>query len=919
MTDLFRYLEWRSPKLEPMDAIAPEGDSPLRESLRAARDDQNPVQAMSEIAADFAASEAYALSSEELHFLVPYKRTERVARSWLPDSDRSLGEALLVLFDTVELGQVVTSEEFREDKQRVHDSLIAAKLALDYQKDVPLLLSIARAIYLIEIASEDAPSLNSEIGVLKALGALFVIPDEYLAGDRVPLPAPVDTSTDNHPSSRLAALTQRQRDLEETYQFFSTLENSKLQITPRDESELADHLNDFQAISHVSSLPQQLFVAREVIEQLSPGVRTSLAELQIDPFQTTVPAMLAGIKEELAQVHQEQLAIEPLVSSPVYQVGQYFFTVSAGPTASIPFLGAAPQVKIKPIGFGDLQVVKQHIVRYEPGEISYIENVMESEQYGRELQRREFSEEFTLSERERVREEERDLQSTDRFELRTEAETTARNTATTTSGNTVTSQYGSLVETRATNFARDVINRAVNKLTERVREQRSIRIQRELTDKTSHTFDNAKGDTHIRGIYQWLDKVYECQVYNFGKRLLYEAIIPEPSAFLHELNMDKVQPEGMRLTRPPAITFGPKDLQAWNYLTYAKLYDVVGAVEPPPAEYLNIPKNVNASKDADGLISSSENIPVPDGYSAYGMAYARYNLFGSGPLSIVTGYRDALNVPGFHGETGNLPVYISASGISRFIMNFMLVCQRLASHLEKWQIRTYETLQKGYRKQLADYEERLANMQALARTQALLSGGTRRNREIERTELKKAFLTILTNQHFDAFNGIGKDAALGYLQTDIHAAVNQAGFISFFERAFEWENILYYFYPYFWGRKVEWINRVGIQDSDTQFEAFLKAGSARVVVPVRPGFEAALAHYMETGQVWLGEDEPDMYSPLFVSILEELKSRDQAPGDEIPVGDPWEVHLPTTLVMLRGDDKLPEWRKDAAGNWVPEN
>jgi hypothetical protein len=29
--------------------------------------------------------------------------------------------------------------------------------------------------------------------------------------------------------------------------------------------------------------------------------------------------------------------------------------------------------------------------------------------------------------------------------------------------------------------------------------------------------------------------------------------------------------------------------------------------------------------------------------------------------------------------------------------------------------------------------------------------------------------------------------------------------------------------------------------------------------------------------------------------------------------------LPTTLVMLRGDDKLPEWRKDAAGNWVPEN
>ena len=40
------------------------------------------------------------------------------------------------------------------------------------------------------------------------------------------------------------------------------------------------------------------------------------------------------------------------------------------------------------------------------------------------------------------------------------------------------------------------------------------------------------------------------------------------------------------------------------------------------------------------------------------------------------------------------------------------------------------------------------------------------------------------------------------------------------------------------------------------------------------------------------------------------------PGDEIPQGDPWTVRLPTTLVRLRPDDKLPKWEQNAEGEWV---
>ena len=36
------------------------------------------------------------------------------------------------------------------------------------------------------------------------------------------------------------------------------------------------------------------------------------------------------------------------------------------------------------------------------------------------------------------------------------------------------------------------------------------------------------------------------------------------------------------------------------------------------------------------------------------------------------------------------------------------------------------------------------------------------------------------------------------------------------------------------------------------------------------------------------------------------KPRNAAPGEEVLVEE-WDVKLPTTLVMLKEDDKLPDW------------
>jgi hypothetical protein len=140
--------------------------------------------------------------------------------------------------------------------------------------------------------------------------------------------------------------------------------------------------------------------------------------------------------------------------------------------------------------------------------------------------------------------------------------------------------------------------------------------------------------------------------------------------------------------------------------------------------------------------------------------------------------------------------------------------------------------------------------------------------------------------------------------------------VRFFEQAFEWEHLVHFFYPYFWGWKPGWSHRMLLDDVDPLFADFLRAGAARVVFPVRPGFEAAVLHYLETGEICAGGPAPDVTDPLYVPIIKEIQEATGAPGNEVPQGEPWLVHLPTTLAKLRPNDDLPSWTK-VGDDWQP--
>ena len=137
--------------------------------------------------------------------------------------------------------------------------------------------------------------------------------------------------------------------------------------------------------------------------------------------------------------------------------------------------------------------------------------------------------------------------------------------------------------------------------------------------------------------------------------------------------------------------------------------------------------------------------------------------------------------------------------------------------------------------------------------------------------------------------------------------------MQFLQQAFEWDHASWILYPYFWGRRSEWGRMIVTGHPDPDFLAFLNAGAARVQLPVRPGFETLVKHYMETREVYTGEGLPRMGDPGYVPFIDEQLSALGAPGDEVPwpPENPreWDIVAPTSLVLVRGTGltALPRW------------
>ena len=283
--------------------------------------------------------------------------------------------------------------------------------------------------------------------------------------------------------------------------------------------------------------------------------------------------------------------------------------------------------------------------------------------------------------------------------------------------------------------------------------------------------------------------------------------------------------------------------------------------------------------------------------------------FGDAHLATPTPAGAATSIDFAQPVTDKVSLAVSLAGASSAAVSAEVKCQLRPEALAEWQNTVYDLLLDSWR--TWDREWRLQQQETLGPQPQLSAVDARspaRNLQVIVEELKRQVIAWLLDE--DGFSGRDAmqppgDPPPPWQHYSTARAREVAPVIQFLEQGLEWGNLTYVPYPYFWARDSKWDDLTAIEGTDPAFAAFLRAGSARVVVPARPGFELAILHWLIYQQPFLGDPLPLPNKDLYVSVAAEIRDLTRPPDDGDP-GDCWETRLPTTLMWLEEEAVLPQ-------------
>jgi hypothetical protein len=692
------------------------------------------------------------------------------------------------------------------------------------------------------------------------------------------------------------------------------------------------------------------------------------------------------------------------------------------------------------IGIGDLKVVKQWLIAYLPGEIAHIENVLKGEIKDRTHRRLEKTEETFSFSSDSTQETQKDTQTTDRFELKQECENIVKtelglganaNITYNSPGGTVVANVGANFSYKRDSteqgktsgtFLHETLTKAIERVQTRTTEQRSVTKLFETEETNKHSFNNKEGKGHVSGIYRWLDKKYKAQLFNYGKRMMFEFMIPEPAAFFiesrlreFEATFDCPQPWPKPDVKTVSLDFTAAQIDETRFKLLQQQYDLSEFSYPLAFKSIYL-------TDAENHVSfSMKDLPDKE-WSAIAL-HAKIDFKGyqitlvelggwlefHSKLRTDPGERNLLQVELEHEALGeqNLnsvhnwnfdarmdnerlfdltasPVVLSTDEVSAVVrlqciwkissLTFRFELSPSPDYITSWQLAVFNKILKieqqkvdkenqeaelEYNSRRATYRNRLDELKAQSVKELLQGQSEAFNREIIRTELKKHCLTLLTKE-FDANPGddwIGKidamqdvlddfiyhkikvtevlnppkpketegsdppkpkttftfekipEKGIKYPSIALKEAKMKGRYIQFLEQAFEWQQLGYIFYPYFWATRPKWIEKMNhTDDTDPNMTAFLQAGSVKVLIAVTPAYEHAVCHFLATREPWEGGPAPVIGDPLFIPLHEELRKQQDDLYNAVAEGEPWTFVLPTSLVYLEDSStELPKF------------
>lgn len=593
----------------------------------------------------------------------------------------------------------------------------------------------------------------------------------------------------------------------------------------------------------------------------------------------------------------------------------------------------------KQIGIADYLKVEQTTHAYVEGEVAHIENIMAREYREKSTRKLRRSENTTTKSTDKEREQLSDTTTANRFEMQSEVakmmqESSDNNTQfginanydggaynINTSLGLGNAHHSSKDEStrQAVSQAQDVTSRAMDRIVTKVHEERIEKIIDEFEENNKHGFDNTKGDKHVVGVYRWVDKLMKNQIYNYGKRMMFEFMIPEP-ARLHILGKGQsklVKPEDPRtsLTMTMANYTALANDTVFNF--WAGKYNITSIKKLDSTIYIShsfSEKSIASDNEYGngrwaGLYHNNE-FKIPENYEAIfvkgnvagggGVLFNGAKTYPAGSMYICgQSVPDKVNLL-LDSIRDKITISYNSWDMKGVTGSLVATCRLTQEAQTQWQQEAFNAIIQAYEQALAEYNNKLS--EELNKAVEIKGSNPNFYRKIENTILRKNCISYMADRAYGSTHGYGLSGltegnSFQDYETKLDKKLDRyTAFVKFMEQAFEWENLSYYLYPYYWGNKQNWEVLYQAEDTDPLFGAFLQSGMARVIATVRPGFEDAVQFYLATGKIWNGGEVPVIGDELYLSIVDEMKE-----PKGVKQGKAWITRLPTTLNILQAE------------------
>ncbi|MEV8631965.1 hypothetical protein AB0395_09940 [Streptosporangium sp. NPDC051023] len=711
----------------------------------------------------------------------------------------------------------------------------------------------------------------------------------------------------------------------------------QLALQPGDTDDVRDRLQDaerqYEEATHVS--PETLDLLRAFEDPIVPALRPDGTGISQIPVRELMRFAEALIEKRAEHTKRAETADSP------YELGQ---SVQALNAAAVALRGLAANTATPPIGLLNLERIEMVPAGIQRGElVSTIPLAPGEETAVTHTEWSVTSKEFTTIVTDSL-EEVSETGVTDNTDLAQSTSSQSQHsnqfniTGTVQGGIPIISGSSttgftaqgseSLSATESIKHARTTTQKASS----RSRREHKVTISTKTETGTSETSTRVlknSSNNPVRIDYFSLMRKWRVRLYRYGLRLTYDVVVPEPGAamrrayaeleslraqqgpFTFDVKRSDITPQLVNQDGQPDPNGVPK------YQWLAERHGVSVRAYPADPTPLTPSAHVNTG---GGWHFLDLEFDVPGGTrirelrldahigkddSDDGM---NFDVIGSriegawqnqGGALVIRDHRVmsvSSGVPFMQGYTGHQKVTFFFHHAEQALVRLAVNLELTPEAIEQWRTDVWNALYDAAQNEhFAQQQEIAARVAAIE--EKLASVDTLTLRREESDEIMKCVLRFILGTDFDfmppavldAFkaakvdleHGIGFDGPSLGLTPDQWTLVRQyEDLIRFVNQAIEWENVVTFLYSYFWDVPPSWQFIRQLRHPDPNRQAFLRAGSARVVLTVRKGWEERWMRYAEGGGI--GADIPAPY----LSIAKEIAAYDDRNYPGVPPANP---------------------------------